>query len=66
MRVRAILPLMALILVACLGPASGQGRTALIGHTDSVYSVAWSPDGQQLASGSLDNTIIIWDVASVK
>ena len=31
------------------------------GHTSSVYSVAWSADGQ-LASGGGDNTIIIWDI----
>jgi len=29
----------------------------LTGHTDQVRSVAFSPDGQTLASGSQDNTI---------
>ena len=33
----------------------------LSGHTDDVYSVVYSPDGSRLASGSLDNTIKIWD-----
>ena len=33
-------------------------------HTDSVFSVAWSLDGKQLASGSGGNTLTIWDVAT--
>ena len=34
------------------------------GHTEIVISVAYSSDGTQLASGSGDNTVRIWDVAS--
>ncbi|QYT06072.1 hypothetical protein H0G86_012939 [Trichoderma simmonsii] len=36
----------------------------LEGHSDSVNSVVFSPDGQRLASGSDDGTIKIWDVNS--
>ena len=36
----------------------------LLGHTDQVMSVAFSPDGKLLASGSWDSTIILWGVAS--
>ena len=33
----------------------------LTGHTGYVSSVAFSPDGNTLASGSWDNTVRIWD-----
>ncbi|KAK3366322.1 HET-R [Lasiosphaeria ovina] len=36
----------------------------LEGHSDWVRSVAFSPDGQRLASGSYDGTVMIWDPAS--
>ncbi|KAG6843192.1 hypothetical protein H0H87_007050, partial [Tephrocybe sp. NHM501043] len=31
------------------------------GHTRAVQSVAFSPDGQQVVSGSNDQTVCIWD-----
>ncbi len=34
------------------------------GHSSEVHSVAFSPDGKTLASGSGDNTIKLWDVTS--
>lgn len=33
----------------------------LAGHTDRVHNIAWSPDGQFLASPSDDSTVRIWD-----
>src|SRR5579884_2809755 len=35
---------------------------SLTGHEGPVLSVAISPDGQTLASGSIDNTIMIWNL----
>ncbi|PNH03143.1 WD repeat domain-containing protein, partial [Tetrabaena socialis] len=38
----------------------------LLGHMDSVSDVAFRPDGQQLASGSADNTLKLWDTVTGK
>jgi WD40 repeat protein len=35
-----------------------------LGHSDNVYSVAFSPDGGRIVSGSGDNTVKLWDAAS--
>ena len=37
---------------------------ALDGHTHHVLSLCWTRDGRNIASGSADKTIKIWDVDS--
>jgi WD40 repeat protein len=43
---------------------SGEFLEILCGHDSDVSSVAWSPDGGSIVSGSWDKTARIWDAAS--
>ena len=42
--------------------ALSPDNRALEGHNDSVWILAFSKDGQNLASGSLDGTVRLWDL----
>ncbi|KPA17571.1 WD-40 repeat-containing protein [Candidatus Magnetomorum sp. HK-1] len=43
---------------------SGMLLDTFKGHSNIVYSVSFSPDGNKIVSGSYDDTIKVWDVHS--
>ena len=49
-----------------LWPAGGGTTRGLVGHTDSVNGVAFTPDSSRLVSVSLDQTTKVWSVAAAK
>eukprot|EP00873_Tetraselmis_striata_P035808 jgi/Tetstr1/456072/TSEL_042842.t1 len=55
-------------MAAALGEVGGGtavvGSEAVVrGHIKRVCSVAWSPDGRRLATGSADETVTMWETA---
>src|SRR5438132_11695362 len=62
-----------LVALAGLMPAGGGEKAkvpeilaALKGHTDAVYAVAFSKDGQYPVTGGFDHTPKLWETATGK
>jgi hypothetical protein len=45
-------------------PLAAAANRSFAGHTNTVWSVAITPDGQRIVSGSADNSARVWDIAS--
>jgi len=49
--------------IALYDRASGRRAGTLQGHSNTVTSLAFSPDNRRLLSGALDQTLRVWNVA---
>ena len=56
--------ILTLLVLSTIGLQTTFAQDTLEGHTDMSMSVSFSPDGTTLASGSNDNTVKLWDVAT--
>ena len=44
-------------------PSAAPRSATLEGHTDGVWSAAFSPDGKRIVTASKDGTARLWDAA---
>jgi len=42
---------------------TGQETLPLKGHSSTVMSVSFSPDGKRIVSGSRDHSLKVWDIS---
>src|SRR6266849_6729244 len=53
-----------LVPVAADEPAQPPGVVSVLkGHTETVYAVAFSPDGRYVLTGSFDKSLKLWEAA---
>lgn len=47
-------------------PSVPNPSNVLKGHTETIYSLVFSPNGKQIVTGSFDKTVKVWDATTGK
>jgi WD40 repeat protein len=55
-----------LLMLLAASPGQAQARATLRSHTLALASVAYSPDGKYIATGSYDRTAKVWDACACR
>ncbi len=53
-------------LLLCGGTLWADDPQVLIGHTDPVYAVDFTPDGRWIVTGSFDKSLKLWDAQKLQ
>ncbi len=62
--IRGIGSVLLLMVIGAALQSCGREQVTLRGHSLALASVAYSPDGKYLATGSYDKTAKVWDTKS--
>src|SRR5207245_626174 len=49
--------------IACVGEFDALEVMRFVGHTNTIWSLDFSPDGTRLATADYDGRVQVWDVA---
>ena len=66
LKYRIAMPLCVWVAIAAMTTGQEAPLATFKGHTNAIYTVAYSPDGKSFVTGSFDNSAKLWDASTGK